>query len=184
MACNVAKKASLVARLREFFFGFADSAKEEHFVKLRIQERMTVLCVIAAMICASGINRALHSEDWSQNPFGCILLEPIAPVPIAFIMWTLYTARWQWVEPAVFVCHAWRFATLLLWLMCDAASVPAVVQWWSSPTASVASFMCFSTLVAVINYLVNVRFIGGLMMALVWVLLAPCMAHRSPADIK
>eukprot|EP00798_Chlamydomonas_sp_ICE-L_P024124 gene24124-9701_t len=184
MACNVAKKTSLVARLRECFFGFADSAKEEHFIKLSIQERMTVLCVFSVMVCASSIKRVMSSEDWSQNPFGCILLEPNVPVPVAFLVWTLRTARWRWVDPAVFVCHAWRFAIILLWLVCDAASVPAVVQWWSSPTASVASFMCYSTLVAVVNYLVNVRFIGGLMMALVWVALAPCMAHRSLADIK
>eukprot|EP00798_Chlamydomonas_sp_ICE-L_P012311 gene12311-15474_t len=184
MTCTVAKKTSLVAHLRECFFGFADSAHEEHFVKLRFQERMTVGFATAVVTCASSIYRALQSEDWSQNPFGCILLEPGAPVPMVFLIWIICTARWRWMEPAVFACYAFRLATLFLWLMCDSASVPAVVQWWSVPTASVASFICFSTLSAVINYLVNVRFIGGLMIALVWVLLAPCMVHRSPADIK
>eukprot|EP00798_Chlamydomonas_sp_ICE-L_P027996 gene27996-8871_t len=66
-----------------------------------------------------------------------------------------------------------------MWIMCDPASLPSVVQRMNDPVGTLGS--CF--MIAAVNYLFTVRAKFGLMQILMWLVLAPCVAQRSPGDI-
>eukprot|EP00798_Chlamydomonas_sp_ICE-L_P024471 gene24471-10075_t len=184
MDCKVRKKYSYFAHLRECFFSFADNAKEEHFVRLAIEQRKFVISLLGGALCAASALKILGSEDMRQNLVGFFLLDPTTPGPIAFLLVALLMGRWQWVEPAVFVAILMRMVSLRTWIVCDPASIPAVVQRWLGPFSSMHSFIICSVMVSASSFVLNARLKFALFNAVLNGVMAPGIAHRSPADLS
>eukprot|EP00798_Chlamydomonas_sp_ICE-L_P027997 gene27997-8872_t len=109
MSGKVAKKTSLIAGVRECFFGFADGADEKTFVRLQIQLRLRGLILFFVIALARSFHLILTSEDFLSNPLGSILLEPGCPVPSFFFLLLLLNGKLQWVEPSAFIFAAFRY---------------------------------------------------------------------------
>eukprot|EP00798_Chlamydomonas_sp_ICE-L_P006497 gene6497-3135_t len=179
------KRPILSAHVHDCFFGFADASKEEHFTMLKAKARIPVLRSIGLVMGAAAIYRAWHSDDWSHNPLGSILLDPGAPQSFVTLLIPLISnGTWRWLEPTVVTCSVLRFVSLSSWLLCDPASTLSVVQWWSGPLASMGSFICFSLFVAAANFMSNARFKYGLLSALAWMSMAPVIAHYSSTGLQ
>eukprot|EP00798_Chlamydomonas_sp_ICE-L_P019258 gene19258-25891_t len=80
----------LRAHLHECIFGFHDSAKEEAFYKLKLQQRAPAIIGIGCAALFRGVYNFIVMEEWSLHSFGWILLEPVAPLPNAFALLALF----------------------------------------------------------------------------------------------
>eukprot|EP00798_Chlamydomonas_sp_ICE-L_P004546 gene4546-14724_t len=82
-------------------------------------------------------------------------------------MLLLYIDKWQWVEPSVGVFTVTRFFIITMWIICDPGSIPCG----------------FSFMIAAVSYLFYPRAKFVLVLGLMWSVLAPYIAQRSPADL-
>eukprot|EP00798_Chlamydomonas_sp_ICE-L_P004447 gene4447-14597_t len=164
MPSKVARNPSLIARVRECFFGFPDSAVESHFLKQQVQQRMCGMIVLSVASLGSSVHKLLQSGVFRSNPVGSILMEPGAPVLTVFFLFVLFMGRWRWVEPTVVALAVCR-------------------QRLEVPFGTISSWCAFSLMLASVNYLQNVRAKFGLVHALVWSVMAPYVAERSPGTI-
>eukprot|EP00798_Chlamydomonas_sp_ICE-L_P004414 gene4414-14541_t len=90
MACKGAKKLSLMASVRECFFGFADGADEKTFVKLQVQLRMRLCIVCFAAAFARSVQLILTSQ-WQW----------VEPSVVVFAVTRLFIIKmWIMCDPA------------------------------------------------------------------------------------
>eukprot|EP00798_Chlamydomonas_sp_ICE-L_P020598 gene20598-27397_t len=169
MTRKVVRKASLVAHVCECFFGFADSVGEMQFLKQQVQQRTRVMMVLLVAGLASSIRKVLLSDDLHS-------LDPRLGTPLFTLdprLMTLY--------PSPLMCA--RVYIFSVWIMCDPASIPSVVQRLEAPTSSLGSWCGFSLMISVVIYLFIPRAKLALVQTLLWLVLAPYVAQRSPGNI-
>eukprot|EP00798_Chlamydomonas_sp_ICE-L_P007801 gene7801-996_t len=184
MTSKPVRKSSLLMHFRECFFGFADSAKEEHFTRLQVEYMKYPIILFAVALSAAGITKVVQTEQYHQNMLWSILLEPTSPLPNLCLMSALLFGCWRFAEPMAIISGLWRFPSLMMWMMCDQALVPAVVQRWERVVTSSDKWFYYAVFLALGNRVMHVRFKFHFMLALAWILVAPTMVGRSPADIS
>eukprot|EP00798_Chlamydomonas_sp_ICE-L_P018929 gene18929-25496_t len=184
MTSKPVRKSSLLTHFRDCFFGFTDSAKEEHLIRLQVEYMKYPMVLFALAFCASGITKLMQTDLSQQNMLWSILLEPTSPLPNLCLVSALLFGSWQCAEPMAIIAGLMRFPSLMMWIICDQASVPVVVHRWEGAVSSADKLVDHAFFLAIGNSVLHVRFKFHLMLALAWILVAPTMVSRSPADIS